>query len=347
MSTTRNLSPDRLSLRDADSKSDHPAREHGSSQVSQIDLNPGMSFAGDVVQEALRNLGLTPNEAKIYIHLLLEAPRAAGEISVKLGIHRTETYNRLATLEKQGVIETILSNPLRFSAVPLEKTLKLLTDAEHSLWKVHDKERNRVCELWNSIPKIKLPDPPPEKMQVLQGLRTISVKAKGLIQRAKEEVSILASEFELARLYHQESFDSLEKLRQRSVALRILSTTHLQGTEVINYLESVCLHPVFQLTTPPTTRMSPTLILADKKELLFFLNHPEEAGDKVSAFYTNYSTLTMAAEILFSSLLASSTSAVRGLGGGEFPGIRTRDFKPTSRRESLANSLQPAGKLLT
>ena len=271
----------------------------------KVEMPVSLSSAGAEVQAELEELGLTSNEARIYVHLVLEGSTRAGEVSKSLGIHRTETYNRLTALGSKGLVESTLSHPTRFVGIPLEKGLEMLLDGERSKLREHEKKRENVCQLMDSLPKVGSADLPPERIQVLQGIRTVALRSGEMLRNAEEQVCVLATESELARLYHQGAFDEVSSLKGREVNIRILCSTPVKGAEAISYFQSI---DRFSEVRACSLRkdMTPSLILRDQTELVFLLNGSDAAGEDVSAFVTNYVALATAMGILFSSLWRSS-----------------------------------------
>jgi sugar-specific transcriptional regulator TrmB len=82
----------------------------------------------------LREMGLSENEANVYLALLKNGPSLAGTISRKTGIHRRNVYDITERLIKKGIIGYILKNNRRFfEAVNPEKFLDILKQKESEL----------------------------------------------------------------------------------------------------------------------------------------------------------------------------------------------------------------------
>lgn len=84
--------------------------------------------------DALRTLGLTEIEEKLYMTLLEEGPSLAGHISRKSGIHRRMVYDATERLIKKGLVSYIIKNNRRlFEAVDPERLLQLVHEYEKSV----------------------------------------------------------------------------------------------------------------------------------------------------------------------------------------------------------------------
>ncbi len=84
--------------------------------------------------EALRTIGLTEIEEKIYLTLLEEGPSLAGHISRKSGIHRRMVYDATERLIKKGLISYIMKNNRRlFEAVDPDRLLQIVQEQEAAI----------------------------------------------------------------------------------------------------------------------------------------------------------------------------------------------------------------------
>ena len=82
------------------------------------------------IEDTLARFGLLKNEIRVYMYLARAGEKKAGEIAEAISLHRTETYRILRDLEKKGIVFSIFEKPLKFTAVPLDKAIDLLVDAQ-------------------------------------------------------------------------------------------------------------------------------------------------------------------------------------------------------------------------
>ena len=78
--------------------------------------------------ELLMQLGLTLNEAKVFLTLSEIGTATAKAISSKSGIAREFIYQMLPTLHKKGIIEEVLTSPKTFKALPMENAYTILLE---------------------------------------------------------------------------------------------------------------------------------------------------------------------------------------------------------------------------
>ena len=85
-------------------------------------------------QLLLEKLGLSPNEAKIYLSLIKTGERGASGISTQTGIHRRNVYDSLNRLLDKGLVQKSLNSkeskfapvdPIKLKELLLEKSLEL------------------------------------------------------------------------------------------------------------------------------------------------------------------------------------------------------------------------------
>ncbi|MEM4246825.1 MAG: helix-turn-helix domain-containing protein [Candidatus Woesearchaeota archaeon] len=87
--------------------------------------------------EALRTLGLTEIEEKVYLTLVEEGPSLAGNISRKSGIHRRMVYDATERLIKKGLVSYIMKNNRRlFEAADPDRLLQIVQEQEAAIKQV-------------------------------------------------------------------------------------------------------------------------------------------------------------------------------------------------------------------
>ncbi len=87
--------------------------------------------------EALQGLGLTANEAKLYLLLLKGGKAKATDLAAKSGMHRRVVYDTLAQLEKKGMVgQASVGGVLTFTPSPPSSLLSFLDEKRDSMEKV-------------------------------------------------------------------------------------------------------------------------------------------------------------------------------------------------------------------
>jgi len=257
----------------------------------KADKGPAKSM--EIIEKALRGLGLSKNEVKVYVYLARTGEHKASEISEALSLHRTETYRILRDLEKRGLISSVFEKPLKFIATPFEKALDILIETKRMKLNLLEKKRQSLINIWLSLPKPEVELERKEVFQILEGEEQISLKADEILGKAEKEILVFTSENDIANFYHSGFLDRLEKASKKGVNVQLLT----------NYSPKTCFF--IEKTKLKKTKYSrlnseemPTFILADNENLLLLLRK-ENGKKKTAALWTNYDAFIKALKTLF------------------------------------------------
>jgi sugar-specific transcriptional regulator TrmB len=88
-------------------------------------------------EELLREIGLSPNEARVYEALLKIGQTSVQTISNKSGVHRRNVYDALQKLTEKGLVSQIfIKSEKNFKAINPNRLLSLLKEKEDKITKV-------------------------------------------------------------------------------------------------------------------------------------------------------------------------------------------------------------------
>ena len=80
------------------------------------------------------SLGLTKNEAKVYLCLLELGNTQVGQITEKSGIHRRNVYDSISRLMEKGLLSSVIVNNKKlFSPVNPKRFLELIDEKGYEL----------------------------------------------------------------------------------------------------------------------------------------------------------------------------------------------------------------------
>jgi len=262
----------------------------------------------EMIEETLLNLGLSRNEAKVYLCLARTGKKKASEISRAVSLHRTETYRVLKGLEKKGLVSLVLEKPLKFVAVPFEKAITWLIETEKMKLRTLEQSKDRLIEIWLSIPKPHVDASKKEVFQILEGNDQIESKAKEFLECTKYELCIFISEDIISRLYHSEFLDKLEEISKKGVDVRLIAN---DSKKMRFFMEEMNFENIKYMLMDVDDL--PFFLISDEKELLFMLrkNGSNYLGEmtknsRATALWTNYYTLTRVLYKLFTELWNSN-----------------------------------------
>lgn len=269
-----------------------------------VKKDQGYSEQLSTIEETLSRFGLLKNEIKVYMHLARAGEMKAGEIAEAISLHRTETYRILRDLEKRGVVFSIFEKPLKFTAVPLEKAIDLLVDAQKIKIKLLEQEKESVVKLWQSMPQPKAAaNVKKELFQMLEGEQQVLMKADELLERCEQEFQVFAPADYFAQLYYSDFSDKLQRCANK-VKVTLVTDNSIKSAYFLGQLKWLS----------DSERISdeeslPCFMICDNKEVLIVFHEKDRGGDddakkkdKTAAIWTNYDAFIKVLRLLFSKL---------------------------------------------
>jgi sugar-specific transcriptional regulator TrmB len=271
-----------------------------------VKRDKGFTKQLSTIEETLARFGLLKNEIKVYLYLARAGEKKAGEIAEAIALHRTETYRILRDLEKKGILFSVFEKPLKFTAVPLDKAIDLLVDAQKMKIRLLEKEKENLVTMWMQLPQPKVESTKKELFQMLQGEQQVVLKAEELLDKTTSEFQIFVPDDYLSQLYYS---DFTDKLRKKLGVLNITLLTEDSAKSAF-FIEQMK-WPAQKCQTVQTENL-PCFMISDRRELLIAFHESDassETGDKkkdkTSAIWTNYNAFVWTLQMLFSKLQES------------------------------------------
>ncbi len=107
----------------------------------------------EILTKALTRLGLTENDAKIYLLLAKEGPQHGKGIAKLLELNKQQLYRNLKRLRIKGIISVSVERPALFSAVSLEKVLDFLIESKREQALALQESREELLSGWRTVIK--------------------------------------------------------------------------------------------------------------------------------------------------------------------------------------------------
>lgn len=133
--------------------------------------------------EALRLMGLTDYETRLYVALTSLISANATELSLATKVPRSKVYQVLKNLVEKGFIEMSRGKPLKFTVIPPHEVFNKSRNHIRNTMEQAEAELNLVYE--SQIPKV------PAPIWLLHGQEKIVNKELEIISRAKESLFIM------------------------------------------------------------------------------------------------------------------------------------------------------------
>src|SRR4030043_2469910 len=100
--------------------------------------------------DLLLGLGLTLNQAKVYLAILELEKTTVGQVAKFSKVRREDVYRLLPALEKMGLVERLLGKPTEIRATLISDSLALLVTEEKN------KAEERLTGMRNMVQKLSL-----------------------------------------------------------------------------------------------------------------------------------------------------------------------------------------------
>jgi sugar-specific transcriptional regulator TrmB len=244
------------------------------------------------LKDELSKFGLTANQSKVYIYLGKYGSKTAPEACRALKIPRTETYHLLTTLQNKGIVSATFQHPIRFSALPLDKAVWVLVNAEKERVKSLEKQEKEIVELWNGIPDFNIGpvEQKEDKFQMLQGANQINSKIHDMINNSSEEVLVWGSEKDFLRFYHS---DFLSPLNDLESDVKILTGCSEKTLYIFDEVDKK------DVKLMPADIKEDICFIVSGSNLTFFMKNANQPAQNAMAMWTNSNAMVQSMRLLF------------------------------------------------
>jgi sugar-specific transcriptional regulator TrmB len=178
-------------------------------------------MTNDENTDLLLGLGLTLNQAKVYLAILKLEKTTVGQVANFSKVRREDVYRILPSLEKMGLIERLLGKPTEIRATPISDALSLLVSEEKG------KSDERLVGMRGIVQKLSLKDwrqelPKEENIFILIAeKKSIFVKTSDLISNSRKEVALIADKGRIIPVLFQFS-DEYKLAIKKGAVIRLL-----------------------------------------------------------------------------------------------------------------------------
>jgi len=245
------------------------------------------------ITEDLVKFGLTKSQAKVFIYLGKYGTKTSPEVCKDLKLPRTETYHILNVLTNRGIVVTEFSHPTKFSAIKMEKAIKIMVKTEQTKISMLAEKEKEITKLWNKIPSFFTPSSQTEyeKFQMLQGSSRIHSKMKNMISNAKDGCKLLCGAKDLSRFYYS---NLLEAFNSSDLDSKLIISSEAVTPE---FMEKMNKSKIKAL--PHTMARNQCFLIKDDAELLIFLRNANFHAKEIFAFWTDSKSLIESIKLLF------------------------------------------------
>jgi len=220
---------------------------------------------------ALRRLGLTEYEARIYLALIRMGPKKASEVSYFGQVPRTKTYGAIRELERKGLLRIIPGKPELYApAAPSEHLLPVVTKLNREV-KESEEIVQSLAVMFESSKFTKqyaIPEDVREFWRI-EGRKDILRKLTEILGDATKSVNYATSIWGLVRAYKAHS-EALEEAKNRGVSVRLLAPISSDNSAVAREFAEII--ELRQIDKP----FGANFVSIDARQLVVIESKPED-----------------------------------------------------------------------
>jgi sugar-specific transcriptional regulator TrmB len=142
--------------------------------------------------QTLNQIGLTSNQAKLYITLLKAGRLSALNLSKHSKVPRQEVYRVLNELQDMGLVEKIIAIPNEFEAIPIDLGLQILISKKDELIREIKEKTKKILRETQSHPLREL-EIQENKVVMVKGKHRLMQIIKSQHDNVKRSVKILSA----------------------------------------------------------------------------------------------------------------------------------------------------------
>jgi sugar-specific transcriptional regulator TrmB len=243
--------------------------------------------------ETLTELGLTFNQARIYVSLLRsKQPLAAKIISETTNITRQDVYRILPSLQKIGLIEKTITAPTMFKATPLKLGVSILVKNKISQHNELIKKADQISSENFEVHSTSGEEP---DFILIPGNEAVIQKINSLTENIQESLDIVSSKRRFSRAVVAFS-DSRMKALKRGAIIRVVTERLAPTNSEIRKI--LAAEKKAGVMTRYVSTQSPVLfLLFDNKEIMIITS--AHGTLDTSALWSNNSSLIAMSKTFF------------------------------------------------
>ncbi len=224
----------------------------------------------DYNQEAekiLKNIGLAEHEIKIYLLLTKTGPQTVSNISKAFHWNRVHIYRNVRRLENRGLVNSSLTVPAQYKAIPFKKALKFIIDAKKEETSILEKRMGEMASIIDRA-EIKIGDSFENRIMLLEGANVQILKGLEMSKSCEKEFCLMYSleisdyPYNIIQFIRKSAHNTLAK----NAKYRLLVTKSQTNIKMSNELRT-SIKGNFEIRFPKNNlNYLPTFAIADEKQ---------------------------------------------------------------------------------
>lgn len=218
------------------------------------------------IKPILEQVGLTGNEAKIYLALLELGSALAGELTKKSGVNRTNVYDALDRLIEKGMVSYVIkANRKYFEATPLNRIIKYLDEKENEL-----KQKKKLVN--SIIPELELKrklGKEPQEATIYKGKKGLKSIAEDVLN-IRKEILIFGAEGKFVELFTHYAEQWHMRRAKLKIPIRIIYNEKIRKEKLKAGFKILKMRFISKIYETPAT----TWIYGDKIAIIVWSDQP-------------------------------------------------------------------------
>jgi sugar-specific transcriptional regulator TrmB len=239
-------------------------------------LGGNMEFRDECVQ-TLTLLGLSFNQARVYIALVRSGMSNAQSISMISKVAREHVYRTMTSLQKLGLVEKIITIPTKYKAIPIHDTVSILTERKiKETSELQARTRRLLRNFKEGNARITLQEEEPQFVLIPEKKAGFE-KRRNAFENAQKSVDVINSWSRHSSTVYNNA-ELLNKAMKRGVKIRVIT----EKPEDENSLLKV--EQIFQKNPPHKvkyvlTALSAETTIYDKEEVFIDVSVASRYGE--------------------------------------------------------------------
>jgi sugar-specific transcriptional regulator TrmB len=171
-------------------------------------------MGNDENTDLLLGLGLTLNQARVYVAILKLQKTTVGQVAKFSKVRREDVYRVLPSLEKMGLIERLMGKPTEIRATLILNSLTSLLTEEKTRFE------ERLSDMEARVQKLSLKDwkqPPAGEESIyilIAEKKAILAKTSELIYHSEKEIGLIADKVRIAQVLAHFSDEHMHAIKK-------------------------------------------------------------------------------------------------------------------------------------
>jgi HTH-type transcriptional regulator, sugar sensing transcriptional regulator len=245
--------------------------------------------------QALTDLGLTMDQARLYLALVQGGPATARQLSSTSKIARPDVYRIIPTIEKQGMVEKLMTKPISYQAVSATLVLSKMMKRKTLEQKLLIKETEELLDDL-SYSRVKEPQEMNMCSVMVFGRDSINQRVREGLTRASTSVYIVTSKEKYSESV-LEFTDEYKKALRKGTKINIAVERHVQRKRTLLVSQRLAENPNFKVKFTLPSQPAIVTVIDDKEA--FITMAMAASPPNVTALWSKNSSLVALARSYF------------------------------------------------